>query len=105
MDEAPRTPPNPPAEELHWGISYLREDIQDLRQQMRQDFQDVRQEIQDVRNELRQEIQAVRNDLRDNVRDLHARIDAKFAQLLAAMVGMTGIIIGAVFAIVQMRMH
>ena len=31
------TPPQPP-EELHWGISYLREDIQDVRQDMRQEF-------------------------------------------------------------------
>ena len=26
----PQPPPRPAAEELHWGISYLRADIQDL---------------------------------------------------------------------------
>ena len=31
MAETP-TSPNPPPEDMHWGISYLREDIQDLRQ-------------------------------------------------------------------------
>ena len=30
MAETP-TSPNPPPEDMHWGISYLREDIQDLR--------------------------------------------------------------------------
>jgi hypothetical protein len=34
MAETP-TSPNPPPEDMHWGISYLREDIQDLRQGVR----------------------------------------------------------------------
>jgi len=34
MADAPK--PNPPAEdEMHWGITYLREDIQDLRSAVR----------------------------------------------------------------------
>lgn len=60
--------PQPTADDMHWGISYLREDIQDLRQ---------------------------------DIRSLHSRIDSKFAQLLAAMVALTGITIGAVFALLQ----
>ena len=53
-----------PSQELHWGISYLREDIQDLRQ-------DLHQAIQGVRQELREDIQ----DLRQEIRGIHGRID------------------------------
>lgn len=33
---ADATPPSqPPQDDMHWGISYLREDIQDLRREIR----------------------------------------------------------------------
>ena len=35
MADAPESTPTPPPEDMHWGISYLREDIQDLRQDVR----------------------------------------------------------------------
>jgi len=35
MADATESTPTPPPEDMHWGISYLREDIQDLRQDVR----------------------------------------------------------------------
>ena len=35
MADVPPSTPTPPPEDMHWGISYLREDIQDLRQDVR----------------------------------------------------------------------
>ena len=35
MADVPPSTPTPPPEDMHWGISYLREDIQDLRQGVR----------------------------------------------------------------------
>ena len=71
--------PTPAPEDLHWGISYLREDIQDLRQQMREDTQETRQEtrqaIQDMRQDMRQETQETRQDMRQQIGILHQRID------------------------------
>ena len=35
MVDVPPSTPSPSPEDMHWGISYLREDIQDLRQDVR----------------------------------------------------------------------
>ena len=35
MADVPPSTPTPPPEDMHWGISYLRVDIQDLRQDVR----------------------------------------------------------------------
>jgi hypothetical protein len=69
------TRPQPP-EELHWGISYLREDIQDLRQEMRDNTQEVRQE-------MREEIRTLHGRMDVLNTSLNARIDetAKFLAL------------------------
>ena len=64
-----------PPDDMHWGISYLREDLQDLRQ----------------------EIRAVHGRF-DTV---NSRLDSRFAVLLAAMIALSGIVIGAVFAILR----
>lgn len=45
------TRPQPP-EELHWGIAYLRENSQELRQEMSGLRLEVRGEIQRVRGEI-----------------------------------------------------
>ena len=46
---ADSTDPDPafsnPQEEMHWGFSYLREDIQDLRGELRGQIQQVRQDL------------------------------------------------------------
>ena len=75
-ESSSQTPRPQPPEELHWGISYLREDIQDLRQEMRDNTQEVRQEIQGVRQEMRDNTQEVRQEIREEVRLLHSRMDA-----------------------------
>jgi uncharacterized coiled-coil DUF342 family protein len=67
-----------PPQELHWGISYLREDIQDLRQDMHQAVQGVRQElredIQDLRQDMHQAVQGVRQELRESAQGIHQMV-------------------------------
>ncbi|NKB71434.1 MAG: hypothetical protein GKR89_30550 [Candidatus Latescibacteria bacterium] len=47
MPEAsdPQPPPRPDPADMHWGIAYLREDIQDLRNDMRHQFEVVHKRI------------------------------------------------------------
>ena len=59
--------PRPAPEELHWGISYLREDIQDLRSQIGA----VHHRIDETNRSLGEQIQ----DLRNQVGAVHHRID------------------------------
>ena len=90
--------PAPPAE-LHWGISYLREDIQDLRQEFRGEIQEVRGEIQGLRQEVKQDV----GELRHEVRRLDGRVDEviklldnRFLWLMSTMVALAGAIIAVI---------
>ena len=89
MAEKPESQSAPAPADLHWGIAYLREDIQDVRQEMRQDIQDVRQEMrqefqnvrqefQNVRQEVRQEVQGVCQEVQQEIRTVNIRIDSRF---------------------------
>jgi hypothetical protein len=64
---------------MHWGISYLREDIQDLRQDVR----------------------AIHSRIDVVAENLTRRIDSRFALLLTAMIAMNGLVIGANFAFLR----
>ena len=111
--------PHPP-EDFHWGISYLREAFQDLRQEVRGEIQDLRQEvpgeIQQVRGEIqgvRQEIQGVRQELREEIRTVHSRIDqlgkdfsqrldSRFSSLIIAMAAIGGLIVSLIGVVIVM---
>lgn len=54
---------HPQPEEMHWAIAYLREDLQDIR-----------------------------NEIRNEIRVLHTRLDAQLRWTIMAMIGMTGLL-------------
>jgi len=75
MAETP-TSPNPPPEDMHWGISYLREDIQNLRN-------------------------AVHGRVDRFGEALTRHIDSRFALLLTATIALNGLVMGTTFAAFQ----
>ena len=90
-DEATSSQPEQEPE-LHWGISYLREDIQDLRTEMRDSIKDVRAEIDTVRTEMREgfdavraEMQSVRAELRSELREFKIETNRRFEELAKQM--------------------
>ena len=85
MAEPPKREPT--SEEYPLVISYLREDIQDLRLDMRQ---------------MRQEIQEVREDVRQGFQFVHSRIDSHFRWILTGMLGVGGIVIASAGVVVAM---
>ena len=98
-EPTPKAGATPPPQDLHWGIAYLREDIQDIRQETRQEFQNVRGEFQNVRGEfqnVRQEIHDLRQDMQLEFQQSRKSIDSRFFMLLGSMVTMTGIVLAAV---------
>ena len=52
---------------MHWGISYLREDLQDVKQDMRDFRKEVTQQFADQRKEVAQQFEDVRLDIRHNL--------------------------------------
>ena len=87
MQESPKSRPDSSGNEenLHWGIAYLREDIQDMRQ-----------EIRALREDMRQEIRALRQEMHHNYEVLLKRIDARFYVAMSMMMAMTAAIIGSI---------
>ena len=97
MAETP-TSPNPPPEDMHWGISYLREDIQDLRFGVRA-LHDHMDRLAERMERLAEASTARIETVNEN---LTKRIDSHFALLLTAMIALTCMGIGANFAVLQM---
>ena len=83
MAETPSTP-NPTPDDMHWGISYLREDIQDLRLGIRA----VHDRVDRQGETLTERIDSVNESLTQ-------RIDSRFALLLTAMFALNGLTAGS----------
>lgn len=82
---------------MHWGIGYLREDIQDLRAEAREyraevksEFANVRTEFTEVRKEMREGDQALRTEVVELRQSLEKRIDTRFYWIIGLMATMLG---------------
>ena len=65
----PKSLPTQPPEDFRWGIAYLREDIQDLRQDVRA--------------------------IHGRIDETNRRIDSRFAVLMTAMIAIAGLIVAS----------
>jgi predicted nucleic acid-binding Zn-ribbon protein len=84
---------------LRENIQDLHQDIRDLRSELKQDIQDVRSELHSVRSELSQDIQDVRSELKEDIGDLGAKMDARFARLNTTLIAVAGVVVAAVGAL------
>jgi predicted nucleic acid-binding Zn-ribbon protein len=85
--------PTPQPEDMHWGFSYLREDIQDMRQEFRGQIQEGRKETQklgeDLRGEIqegRKETQQLRQEFQVEMREMRKDMATRFNYTIGAMV-------------------
>lgn len=67
-------------EDFYW-VAYLREDIQDLRQDQRHELTQLRGEMQEMRQELRGEMQDLRQDLRGEMQDLRQEFRGEIQEI------------------------
>ncbi len=92
MSETPESQANPSPDNTHWGVAYLREDLQDLRQQVRDDIKDLRQQIA----ETNKRIDEVHRLLSQQIAETNKRIESRFTWLITTMVALTGILIAVI---------
>ena len=100
----PSTPQLTPREDFPLALSFLREDVQEirqdihnLRQEMRQDLAAISSRMDEFRRELFQ-----RND--DSYKELSKRLDSRFTLLLTALLTLGGIMVtlsGIIVAILK----
>ena len=124
MTESSSPQSRPAPQDLHWGISYLREDIQDLRNQigsvhhridetnrsLGEQIQAVHHRIDETNRSLGEQIQAVHHRIDETNRSLgeqlqavhrridetNKRMDAHFMWTMTTLVAITGILIAVI---------
>ena len=81
MAETPKsqTPSSP--DNTHWGIAYLREDLQDMRQQMREDTKELRVQMTETNK---------------RIDETNKILESRFIWLITTMVAITGILIAVI---------
>lgn len=78
----------PAPDNTHWGVAYLREDLQDLRQQIREDVKDLRQLNADTNKRI--------DETNKRIDETNKLIESRFAWLITTMVALTGILIAVI---------
>ena len=66
---------------------------------LRENIQDLHQDIRDLGSELKQDIQDVRSELKEDIGDLGAKMDARFARLNTMLIAVAGVVVAAVGAL------
>ena len=92
MAETPesQTPSSP--DNTHWGIAYLREDLQDIRLQMREDTKELRVQIA----ETNKRIDEVNRSLGQRIDETNKLLESRFIWLITTMVAIAGILIAVI---------
>ena len=88
MAETPESQAASAPDNTHWGVAYLREDLQDLRQQMRDDVKDLRQQIAETNKRI--------DETNKRIDETNKLIESRFAWLITTMVALTGILIAVI---------
>jgi len=105
-----------PSEEFPLVISFLREDIQDVRNEIRFNSErldnmhtGLNQRIDSVRDDLNQKIDQsnqrtdqFRVELSDCIDALSKRLDSRFALMLTTMIGLAGVVVATGGVVVAM---
>ncbi len=103
----------PAPDNTHWGVAYLREDLQELRLQIREDGKDLRLQIAETNqridqtnnridetnnriDEINQSLGQRIDQTNNRIDEVNKLIDSRFAWLITTMVALTGILIAVI---------
>ena len=88
MAETPESEATTSADNTHWGIAYLREDLQDIRLQMREDSKELRVQMVETNKRI--------DETNKRIDETNKLLSARFAYLITTMVALTGILIAVI---------
>ena len=92
MAETPESEATSSSDNIHWGIAYLREDLQDLRLQMREDSKELRLQIV----ETNKRIDEFNRSLGQRVDETNKLLESRFIWIITTMVAIAGILIAVI---------
>jgi len=88
----PQTRAVPTPEEMPWSISYLRDDIKDLRTQVGA----LHGRIDETNRSLGDRIDETNRSLGEQIRALHKRMDTYFLWMMGTLVAITSVLIAVI---------
>ena len=99
MAEGAAPQSHPTSEELHWGVNYLRGDIQDLRNQVgsvHHRIDETNRSLGERIDETNRRIDETNRSLGGQIQAVHKRMDAHFMWIMTTLLAVTGILIGVI---------
>ena len=81
-----------PPEEFHWGIAYLREDIQDLPNEIH----GVNSRIEERFDVTNQRIEETNRRIDEKHESLAKRLDSRFALTVTLMMALAGVLVAVI---------
>ena len=96
MAETPESQATTSSDNTHWGIAYLREDLQDLRLQMREDNKELRLQMVETNkrvDEVNQSLSQRIDETNKRIDETNKLLESRFIWLITTMVALTGILI------------
>ena len=95
----PQTRAVPTPEEMPWSISYLRDDIKDLRTQvgvLHERIDETNKRIDETNRSLGDRIDETNRSLGEQIRALHKRMDTYFLWMMGTLVAITSVLIAVI---------
>ena len=99
----PQTRAVPTPEEMPWSISYLRDDIKDLRTQIGalhgridETNRSLGERIDETNRSLGERIDETNRSLGEQIRALHKRMDTYFLWMMGTLVAITSVLIAVI---------
>ena len=99
----PQTRAIPTPEEMPWSISYLRDDIKDLRTQVGalheridETNRSLGERIDETNRSLGERIDETNRSLGEQIRALHKRMDTYFLWMMGTLVAITSVLIAVI---------
>ena len=102
----PQTRAVPTPEEMPWSISYLRDDIKDLRTQVgalhgridetNKRIDETNKRIDETNRSLGERIDETNRSLGEQIRALHKRMDTYFIWMMGTLVAITSVLIAVI---------
>ena len=102
----PQTRAVPTPEEMPWSISYLRDDIKDLRTQIgvkhgridetNKRIDETNKRIDETNRSLGERIDETNHSLSEQIRALHKRMDTYFLWMMGTLVAITSVLIAVI---------
>ena len=88
MAETPESQATSSSDNIHWGIAYLREDLQDLRLQMREDTKELRLQMAETNKRI--------DETNKRIDETNKLLESRFIWLITTMVAIAGILIAVI---------